>query len=123
MNRSISADSFDWLIHDDLDASETTDLTSDIWREPHSGSLVLIPDYAVGADQSEDEEIDDQESSVSVLILDYSVDEATEISGQESSNLPVADVKDTDTNSQELATFKEYWFGVFSLSLYQNLDN
>ena len=75
MNPFKRADSFDWLLVDE-DVREATDVTDDVWREPDSGSLILIPDYyAVDAVQSEDE--------------------ATEFDGQELSNLPVPDVRDT----------------------------
>ena len=50
--RSISADSFEWLVHED--ASVVTDTTDDIWREPESGSLILIPDYELDVADEKD---------------------------------------------------------------------
>ena len=48
--RSISVDSFEWLV--DEDASVVT--TDDIWREPESGSLILIPDYKLDVADEKD---------------------------------------------------------------------
>ena len=51
--RSISADSFEWLVHEDASAV-VTDTTDDIWREPESGSLILIPDYELDVADEKD---------------------------------------------------------------------
>ena len=50
--RSISVDSFEWLV--DEDASVVTNTTEDIWREPESGSLILIPDYELDVADEKD---------------------------------------------------------------------
>ena len=52
LKRSISADSFEWLVNED--ASVATDTTDDIWREPESGSLILIPDYELDVADEKD---------------------------------------------------------------------
>ena len=46
------SDSFEWLVHED--ASVVTDTTDDIWREPESGSIILIPDYELDVADEKD---------------------------------------------------------------------